>query len=235
MFDYKQNHYFALLKPIEGNWSFVSYTHNGNTYRAIQGFNRDGVPKNFTIFFGDRERVYVCPKNKNIQVVVNNNTKEPVNMLLHDYMIKSGFCEGEFAIDPVFKLINEQRDAKEIIDIKAFRIKAENTALELAGTELRDMAALLGEFSDDKDLQKRAVLEFSGKEPKKFMELYEDAHRSTKALVKKAIKAGIMKETGNVVTWEKEVIGGSETQWVEYFAKDPIKLKALEKAVKEFK
>ena len=205
MFDYKSNDYFALVTPIVGGWSFVSYELDGVSYRAIQGFNRDGMPRNFTIFFGDRERMYISPKNKTIQVIVNNDMKNVKTMKISEYLLKSGYCVGEFCKVPIFKLIDEDKDAKEVVDIKTFRIEAESAAVALKGDDLREMANMLGEFSDDKNRQKRMVLEFAGKNPQAFTKLLEDPNRSVKALVQKAIKAGIMRKAGKVVTWEKEV------------------------------
>jgi hypothetical protein len=235
MFDYKKNDYFALIKPITGGWSFVSYEHNGESYRGIQGFNRDGVPKNFTVFFGDRERMFMVPKNKTIQVIVNNDSKAPITMRVSEYLIKSGYCVGEHCTNPIFKLIDEDKDAREVVDVKGQRIKAENLALELKGEQLREIAQLLGEFSDNKDKQKRAVLELAGKDPGMFMGIYDDPNRAIKSLVRKAVKSGIMKQTGKVVTWDKEVVGSGEEQWVDYFVKDEVRLKALEKAVHSLK
>ncbi len=232
MFDYTKNHYFALLKPISGGWSFVSYDYDGHSYRGIQGFNRDGLPKNFTVFFGDRERMYVVPKNKTIQVIVDNDPKTPVSMKVHDYLIKSGYCVGEHCRVPIFKLIDEEKDAAEVVDVKGRRIKAEQLAYNMKGEELREVAQLLGEFSDNKDKQKRSVLELAGKEPETFMSIYEDPNRAIKSLVRKAVKAGILKQTGKVITWDKEIVGAGEDQWVDFFVKNEVKLKALKEAVK---
>lgn len=235
MFDYKTNHYFALEKAIPGGWTFTSYSHDGSSYRAIQGFNRDGIPKNFTIYFGGRERTYVCPKKKKVSVIVNNDMKNPMEMLLSEYILKSGYCIGEFCTTPIFKLIDEEKDAQEVVDVKTFRIKAESTAVELSGAELTEMAQLLGEFRDDKSLKKRMVLEFAGKDPVKFMSLYNDPSRAVKSLILKAIKSGILKQNGKVVTWDKEVVGSGEEQWLDYFTKDKTKLDSLKAAVKAFK
>lgn len=235
MFDYKTNDYFALIKSIPGGWSFTSYSHNGESFRAIQGFNRDGMPKNFTFFFGDREGMYVVPKNKTVQVIVNNNPKEPVSMKVSEYLKKSGYCVGEFQnSDPMFKFIDENKDAAEVVDLKTRRIKAEMTAVDLKGAELTEMAQLLGEFSDNKDIQKRIVLEFSGKDPSKFMSIYTDPLKEIKSLVRKAIKSGVCKQNGKVIVWGQEVLGNEESA-VEKLNKDTTQLKALKEAVKSFK
>lgn len=235
MFDYKTNDYFALINPIPGGWSFTSYTFEGETYRAINGFNRDGVARNFVVFFGDRERVFTCPKKKLIDVIVNNNVNNLRQMKLSEYLEKSGYCTGPNCTSAIFKKIDEVKDAKEMVDVKTFRIEQEALAVGLKGEELKEMANLLGEFSDDKNLQKRAVLEFAGKQPDDFKRIYEDPSRTMKSTIQKALKMGILKQKGKVVTWDKDVIGSGEEQWVDYFTKEKEKFAILKETVRAFK
>lgn len=235
MFDYKNNDYFALVKPIKGGWSFVSYEYDGKSYRAIQGFNRDGMPKNFTVFFGDRERIYMTPKNKTVQVIVNNDNDNVQTMKVSEYLRNSPYCVSATCTIPIFKLIDEEKDAQDIVDIKGARIKAESIAYELKGSELTELAQLLGEFSDDKAMQKRQALEYAGKFPAEFMKIYNDPNRKVKSLVRKAIKSGILKQNGAVVSWDKTILGSGEDMVVDFLVKDDVKLKALAESVKTFK
>lgn len=235
MFDYKTNDYFALVTPIQGGWTFTSYEYDGKSYRGIQGFNRDGMPKNFTVFFGDRERMYITPKKKTIQVIVNNDPKQLETMTVSEYLTRSPYCVGVNCTVPIFKFIDEVRDAQDIVDIKGSRIKAESLAFGLKGAELIEIAQLLGEFSDDKAMQKRAVLEFAGKSPAMFMSIYDDPHRAIKSLVRKGVKAGILRQNGKVVSWDKDILGSGEEDIVDKLTKDEVKLKALKEAVLKFK
>lgn len=235
MFDYKNNDYFALITPREGGWSFTSYQADGKTYRAVVGVGQAGRPRNFTVFFGERERVYICPKNKVVTVVVNEDYTNVKEMKLSEYLRKAPyFLQPGFEQFAVYKLIDELKDNKEVVENKAYRIRMENKALELEGDDLREVAQLLNEFSDDSDTQRRAVLEFAGKYPMQFEKLIDSGDRNIRSTVKKAVKAGEIRIDGKTYQWGKDVFAG-EDEAVRFFVGNAEKYKVLQANVKRLK
>ena len=231
MFDYKNYDYYMLLRPTPGGWTFVGYSNEGKTYKAVQSIDATGRIRNFNLYFSDRERIFRAHKNQEVQVILNNDVTKPKTMKVSDYLEKS----PDFNV--VFKKVDEAKDAKEIVSSKASRIRAEQTALDLVSQpeRLQEIANLLGVFKDDIDQQHRAVLEFAGQHPDAFMKMVNSADSSTKALVLKAVNAGIMRRTGKVITWEGEIVGADEEDAVQTLVRDKAKLKALQAAVKQFK
>jgi len=231
MFDYKNYDYYMLLRPTPGGWTFVGFSNEGKSYKAVQSIDATGRIRNFNLYFSDRERIYRAHKNQEVQVIIDNDITKPVKMKVSKYLELS----PDFNI--VFKKVDEAKDAKEIVNSKTARIRAEQTALDLVNQpeRLQEIANLLGVFKDDVDQQHRAVLEFAGQHPDAFMKMISSADSSTKALVLKAVDSGIMRRSGKVITWEGEVVGADVEDAVQTLVREKDKLKALKAAVKQNK
>lgn len=234
MFDYKNYHNFILIKPIPGSWSFVSYDDSdGKSYRAIRGVDDQGKDRGFVVTFSSKERIYRFKKNQKVSVRKDGKLTE---MKLYEYVKGHPMCLDGYNFGGValFKEVEPERDAKMVLDAKKLRNQAETTALTLKGKELKDMAVMLGEFSENQDLQMRAVLEFAGNDPGVFLKMLDDPQHEIKALVKKALKAGLLKKEKSTVLWEKEVLG-SEDAAVEWLSNNKEKLTILKKETDKIK
>jgi hypothetical protein len=233
-FDYNNYHNFVLIKPIKGSWSFVSYsTPDGQSLRAVRGQDETGKDRSYVVTFSTRERIYRFKRNQKVQV---RRDGKLVDMKLYDYIKGSPVCLGgpNFEGVGIFKEIDAEKDAKLIIDAKKRRNEAETKALNLTGPPLKDMAVMLGEFSDNPDIQLRAAIEYAGNDPEAFLSIMEDEHHELKALLKKAVKAGTLRKTGNMFMWEKEVLGG-EMDSVEWLINNKDKQAALKKQTNKVK
>lgn len=227
-FDYKNYHNFILIKPIPGSWSFVSYdTADGDNFKAIRGSDEQGKERSYVVTFSTRERLYRFKKNQKVDVKKNGKI---VSMKLYDYIKGNPMCEGgpNFSGTGIFKEVDIEKDAKLVIDTKKRRNLAESKALDLTGKALKDVSVMLGEFSDNPDLQLRAAIEYAGNDPESFLSIIEDPQHEIKALLKTAIKAGTLKKIGAIVMWEKEALG-SEAMAVEWLIQNKDKLAALKK------
>lgn len=237
MFDHDKYFYFVQIVPTSGTFSFRNYTDNeGNTYSAFQTL---GVTFNdhkaFWITFSARERTYRA--NKDREILVSKNGDVPKKMKLKDYLQNSPFTldgpnlRGEAKI----KLYDEVKDAQIGFDRKKQRIEAGNLALSLSPAECAQMAQLIGLFSDDQMVQKNRVLEFADQDPEYFMELYNSGDREVRSLIKKGLKAGVLKTKGKMVTWEKETLGADEDDAVARLQKQADLKNAVAKAVNKLK
>lgn len=220
-----------LIKDVPGGWTFVGYSNEGKSYKAVQSIDSNGRIRNFNIYFSDRERIYQAHKNAEVQVVIDNDITKPKKMKVTEYLDNSPY------LGVAFKKIDEARDAKDVVSAKSTRIKAEQAALDLISNQekLTEMANLMGVFKDDIDQQHRAVLEYAGHHPEAFMKMLGSADSSIKALILKGIDSGVLRRTGKVISWEGDVIGADVEDAIQSLVKDKVKLKALEKAVKQNK
>jgi hypothetical protein len=231
MFDYKNYNYYMLMRPTPGGWTFVGFEKDGKTYKAVQSIDSTGRIRNFNLYFSDRERIHRSHVNQEVTVIVDNDIHNTQKMKVSKYLEMSPY----FGI--VFKKVDENKDAKEVVSVKANRIKAESEALNLIDRpeKLAEIAQLLGVFKDDTDQQHRAVLEFAGQHPDRFMEMLDAPDSEIKALVLKGVNAGTLRQTGKVISWDSEVLGADVDDAVKALVKDQNKLKALKAAVKKQK
>jgi hypothetical protein len=237
MFDHKIFDYFIQIRPTSGTVSFRNYTDiEGNTLSAFQTLGQTfNDHKPFWITFSVRERTYRAPKGRDIFVSINGD--HPVKMKLADYLKNSPWTEGSKNLkgDATIKMFDEVKDAKTGVDRRKQRLEAGNIALNLSNDQLTQMAQLIGVFSDDKTVQLNRVLEFADQEPEAFLEFYNGADREAKALIKKGLKTGVLKEKGKMIMWDKEMIGADESEAISSLMKNEQLFKAVSTAVKKLK
>lgn len=220
---------FALITPIEGTWSFTSYTDiDGNNYRAITGYTSTGLPRNFDLKWSSVERIYRARRKQKVQVLVNGQEKQ---MLLVDYIKGHPCCEGSVNGSPqqaiLFKELDPIKDASLEMDRRKRRNEAMSIAFGLEGEELNDMATLIGVFVDDPVFKMNRVSEFANQDPEMFFKLYESGEKGVRALVRKSLTLGKLKKVGDAVFFGEMSIGGNEDQAVSYLIANPEKAKAL--------
>lgn len=238
LFDYKNFTYFTILnRDIRGSWGFTSYQDvDGNWYKAINGYDTKNVPRAWNVNFSPTELLYRVGKKQKVMVLKNNEVTE---MLLADYVRNCSFCEGSknFRGVAVFKEVDEEKDAGILIDAKRTRKLANDAAFELESKpkELAEIAQLIGEFRDQKDLQFAAVIQFADADPRTFLELAKSPDRKVRALIKKGLATGELKLKGKIITWKNEVLGSDEDEATQRLMKDADVLNAVELAIKKNK
>jgi hypothetical protein len=237
-FDQKSYVYFTLTKGnVTGSMGFSSFQDNdGNHYRAINGYGPSGVPRSFNINFSPAEEIYRAGKNQRVTVLVNNTAE---NWLLVDYLRKSSLCEGSPNLRgvPMYKEIDEEKDAGILVDAKRLRKKASDAAFELESKpkELAEIAQLIGEFRDDKNIQFSSILNFADADPKTFLSYVESPDRQARALIKKGLSTGELKMKGKLIVWKNETVGIDEDEATQRLIREPDLMKAIQLAVKKSK
>lgn len=232
MFNHENYFQFIQITPTEGEQSFISYTNsNGDTLEAIASVDQNGYRRPFVVTWSARNRIYRGQRNKKIMVVKNG---EMAKMPLYDYI--KGFVEimTDRHGNPLFKELDEVKDAKLALSRKELVVKASNKALELKGAELEDMAALIGVFVQDPDVQKFRVVEFADQDPQMFLDILNSPDFKVKALVRKATKSGTALQKGKTVEWAGQLFA-DESDFISALLKDEKKLNALEKQVNKNK
>lgn len=228
MFNHENYFQFIQIKPTQGDYSFLSYTDKeGNTLKGIASIDHNGNKRPFVVTWSARNRIYRGVKTKKIMVEVNGKVKE---MLLYDYI--KGYDRIENSPNQrgvaLIKELDEVKDAKLAIDRKKLVAKAATTALGLDGQDLADMAAMIGVFKNDPDVQKFRVTEFADQNPEAFFEMFDAPDFKVKALVRRAISAGTAKKKGKSIECNGE-LHADEQDLVSALLKDEKKLMALTK------
>lgn len=238
MFDHNNFVYYAILnREISGSQGFTSYTDTqGNTYKAINGYDTKGVPRSFNITFGPGELIYRAGKKQKVTVLING---EPKKMDLVEYMDNASMCDGSPNNTgvSVFKKIDMEKDAQILVSAKRLKKQASDAAfaLEQSNKDLQEVAQLIGEFRDSKDIQLQAVIQSAEHNPKDFLDIVNSPDRSARALVRKGLKTGELTEKGKMITWKGANLGLDEDLAVQALLKDKDLLKAVEQAVKKTK
>lgn len=229
---------FIQITPTSGTFSFRNYTdREGNTIEAFQTFSNHNRSdsKPFWVTFSHRERTYRTTKERT--VLVSKNGDAPTKMKLVDYLKNSPFTDESPNLrgEPVIRLYDEERDASIAVDRTVKRMEAGNKALELKDQELVDVAAAIGSFSTSPTVLKQRVLEFADQEPELFLEIVGDPTKEAKSLIRRGLKAGVLKTTGKIIRWEGTKIGADEEDAISTLMKDSEMLEGLRKAVKKLK
>ena len=130
----------------------------------------------------------------------------------------------------MFSEVKDHEDAVTAVDAKRVKLDAENAAINLKSTDLKEMAALYGNFDPDDAKKMHYLLERAGADPSGFLELYNSPDRSPKALLLKAISLKIVKKRGSLHIWENETIGASEDMAISKLMQDTEMFEALKQA-----
>jgi hypothetical protein len=128
----------------------------------------------------------------------------------------------------MFREIDDEADAQTAVDTRAVVIEAQAKALKLKGQELKDIAAIIGVFSDSEAVLTHRVLDFAANYAERFLKLTNDPALKIRSLVKRAVNAGVFKVDGKMIRWETKTVGADEDDAVSNLMKD----ETLQKAVK---
>lgn len=92
---------------------------------------------------------------------------------------------------------------------------------------------MLGEFSGNEVMQQHRVLDYAGSDPIGFLEVIESPDFKLKALIRKGIQVGTLKQVGELITWGDATIGANEAEAVSRLMSDEELHDAVNKAVKK--
>lgn len=241
--------YFVLNKNSNASYSFTGYTDKATgmlmvVYKGrkekIGGVIED-VPHRWK--FDEAHRTIRVHKNDKSILPTTISVEDPETGEVVDkkIFIKSvdllrGYpeCKGSPNGNGhwMFSEVKEHEDAVTALDAKKTQLEALTVAMNLKDSEVKEMAALYGQFNPDSAMLKHFLTEKSQSEPSVFLEKYNAPERSAKALLKKAVSLGIVKVKGTLYSWEKEAIGADENMAIARLMKDNEFAEALRNAVK---
>lgn len=235
--DFNNYVYFVLQRNSNASYSFTGYTHpeTGQVIAIYKGRrDKDGreVPHRFKFDKAHRSmRIHKNEKDSNGNSVVE---------FLRDFPECANSPNGSYAGEGKKKVqtniwfyeLNEGKDAKEAVDAKRAKIEAESLALRLEGEELRGMAILCGTFDDDETKQLHRVLEYAGADPERFMTFYKSPDREATILLRRAVKAGLIRQKAQLFIWEDVTVGTSEGAAIAKLMEDEVLKSAIEDNLK---
>ena len=221
--------YFVLVKNSNASYGFTGYQDLvSGQIKTINFGKKDhrgvAIPHKFR--FDKAHRTIRVHKN---QIDMDGNN-------IADFLRDFPECEGSrngYYMDGVqsnmwFKEINEGKDASLAVEAKMIKLKAENTAAGLEGVDLQQMAVLCGMFDSDPTMQMHRVLEYSGADPSKFLDLYNGPERAAKSLLSRAVREGMIVRRGAIFAWKNVTIGANEELAVSKLMADSVLAAAIE-------
>ena len=216
--------YFVLLNPKKTKFSFSAYSTEIGDVRFL--WNRKdyktGEPMKRRFEFSKSYRTMRVPTAQVMKDQDNNI------VAVVDYLREHPECAGspnavrnENGIQitkPLFKEMNESKDAEIAVAARKIKIIAEMAALELTGSKLEALAAMCGymprgeNFKDALAIHK--CLEFAAVDPKGFLQLLSDDTHEMKSFLRKAMKSGIVVKISDNYLWGKILLGTDEDEAV---------------------
>jgi hypothetical protein len=202
-------------------------------FRAIYNDAKGEVRKLLVSKQGDKE-IYVTfkwPAGKRT-ISFPANKKDILGTSYVDFLINHPMCTGSPACDAdqgAFFEFDPKRDAGIALDEKKERLKAENMAMDLKGEALKNMAAYIGCFDEDSEVQMNAVSDYARTAPKDFLKAAESPDMSYVGLFNIAFNEGVILKKGFLYTFENETIGNTEAKAIESLGRK----EGLAAAVKE--
>lgn len=228
--------YFVLIPEIAAKGGFVSfrtYTDHAGVLKKgigvgvqyVEGVDDKGKQKGKWFELSQSRRTFV----------VREGQQDIQGISMYDFLKNSPDCEGSPNAQPnskpLFREMNEAKDAKVALDSGKNRIKAAASALDLDDDTLTEIAAHIGYFGDTDDLMRHRVVEWAEKRPEDYFEVLQSGDRLIRALVRKAIADGVFTKKGPVIHWETTVVGNSEDDAVSKLMQDKAMLDALRENV----
>lgn len=219
--------YFILVNPSVPSYGFATYTDSKGDVKFIESRkdkNNDPIPRRFK--FTQSQRTLRVHKDK-----------EHIISFLRNHPL----CEGSPNANnkpPMFKEMNQGKDAQVGIDAMTNSVKAQTAALELEGAELKSVGALCGSFADSEEILKYHVMRYAASDPDTFMAHYTsvknkggDGH--IRALIKKGLTpdVNVLTKKGTVIYWNDEMLGADEDEAVGKISKTKGMKEALSKAI----
>ncbi|KKN46950.1 hypothetical protein LCGC14_0667740 [marine sediment metagenome] len=233
--DFNNFVYFVLVRNGNASYSFTGYSDIETGEVKVINFGKkdpktgNDLPHRFRFDRAHRSMRW----NKNHKDIHGNSVVDFLRNFPECGGSPGGVyteVDGEpFQSNMMFKEMNESKDAEIALDAKRLKNKAETTALKLKGEELSDMAVLCGMLSKDEGMQLHRVVEYAGASPEKWLEMYDQPERTVKALLQKAVAAGVVDNSrGTLYVWENITIGANESLAISKLMEDSSIREAIE-------
>lgn len=128
------------------------------------------------------------------------------------------------------RLKEDARDAKIKLDVGKRRAEAQVSAANVDEETLKEVSALIGYFGEADDLMRDQVFEFAGKKPVDYFTILQSGDRAIRAIIRKSLKDGTLKEKGTAIYWGNELLGGNEDAAVGRLESDKVILDELQES-----
>lgn len=234
---------FVYARDSNSQYSFSTYTDNvgalgtaGKVVMISYQLDRNNRPIPYQFGFSMRDR--------NIRVEEGRSDANDVNVaeFLRNHPECKGSPNGAYIrhddgtmeqVNIYFKEVNEESDARKLLDANEYRRNAENIAAGLSLEEVFEINSLFGIRKTTELMARHALLDIAGNKPQIFMEAYENPQRRSLAAVKMGIERKVLKQSGTVVVWNKTTLGVDEIDAATNLQRDVKMLEALEAAIKK--
>lgn len=128
------------------------------------------------------------------------------------------------------RLKEDARDAKIKLDVGKRRAEAQVSAANLDDATLKEVSSLIGYFGEVDDLMRDKVFEYAGKKPVDYFTILQSGDRAVRAIIRKSVKDGTLKEKGTAIYWGNELLGGNEDAAVGRLESDKVILDELQES-----
>lgn len=226
--------YFVYLGNNK-RYGFQTYKDpvTGQTIGYVIGKDDKGHPiyKRWSFNFDSQRQIRVGKEEKDL------NGRLAVDFLRNSpecYGSPNGYIDNGVQVFAYFKEVNAAKDAEVALESRTVSIKAQSHALNLKGQALIDLAAVIGIFHNDEEVLRMKVLDYASNFPKKYLELIDDPSQKVKALLQKALNAGVFNKDGRQIKWENKLIGADEDEAISTLMKDEKLKKAIETNLAKF-
>ena len=134
----------------------------------------------------------------------------------------------------MFYLVDEEVNKKADIDITEKKAEAAEQVLMIWKDKqmLESVSAVCGYIGADEALRKTIVYKTSQEDPIKFLGIVEDPELTSRALVKMALRNGIIENKGHYIEFNKQNIANNEAELVTFLSGNDDKAANLAKGIK---
>ena len=140
--------------------------------------------------------------------------------------------DGELSQHNVkIKLMETERDAEIALDAGLKRAEAQMSVGQIDDETLSEISALFGVFGKPDKMMRQKLFEIAGKRPIDYFKHMNSGDRSVRALIRKGLADGVLKQKGPVIFWEETLLGSDEDSSVATLIADPKILEALSNKV----
>ena len=234
----KDQVYFVLMRNGNPSYTFSGYTDKVTgeikyIYKGRKDRNGNEIPHTFRF---DRAHRTIRLHKDAVDIQGTN-----IANFLRDYNECGGSKNGAYVtgadgekvqIGVRFVEVKEAEDAMVAIEAKVIKNKAENIALNLNGTDLREVALLCKVANEDVGIMKHHLVDYAGAYPATFMECYESTERKASALLLRAVDAKEVSVRGTIYKWGTVSLGSTYDLAVSKLVSDEEIAEALEEALK---
>ena len=135
---------------------------------------------------------------------------------------------GQIQSNKEFRLMDTDADAEVALDATKNRAKAELSASELDEQTLMEVAAIgINVHGKPDKIMRHKVVEWSGKRPKDYFEVLNAGDRFLRAVVRKSVADGTLRESNGLHYWGTQLLGSSEDATIAYLLEHEDQLTAL--------